>query len=218
MRVKSRSIAIVLAAVGLLLAPAAAWAANTPTLNQTVNAGTLSSDIFQSDGTTPVAAPTVGFDAVTKSLSCQTSAKVLGDTNNRLYVTNLATNSGWTLTMAATGGASALWTGATYTYDYNDPADNTAGDGAGCANGQLTVDPSVATVTLDCSGNCTATGVSKGSSTAFSSGTSSVTLMSDANGDAWRGYLTGINLSQTIPDGQDADVYSLPMTITVTGV
>lgn len=217
MRVKSKSIVIALAAAMIIL-PVAVGAASTPTLNQTVSEGNLTTDILQSDGSTPVASPTVGFDAVTKSFSCQTSAKDLGDNNNRLYVTNLADNSGWTLTMAATAGASATWDGATYSYDYNDPADNTGGEGAGCANGQLSVDPSVASLTLDCSGNCTTTGVTQGSADEYDGSTSEITLMSSSNGDAWQGYLTGIGLSQTIPDSQDPDVYSLPMTISIVAV
>lgn len=214
MRGKSRSLALVLAAVGALV-PVAVWAAPTPTLNQTVNPGTLSTDILQNDGSTPVASPTVTFSAVNKSFNCQTNTATLGDTNNKVYVTNLANNNGWTLTMAATSGAGTPWNDGTNNYSFDDPT--STGEGTGCANGQLTVDPSGATLTLDCNSVCVSTGITQGSSTAYNNGTvDSVTLMQDANGDAWKGYLTGIGLSQKIPGGQSDGAYSLGMTITVT--
>ena len=199
------------AAMSLLLVPAAAGASNTPTLNQTVNAGALSSNIMQNDDATPVASPSVAFPALNRSFSCQTNTATLGDANNKVNVTNFASNNGWTLTMAATGGAASTWSDGTHTYKFNDAA------GSGCTNGQMTVDPSGSVLTLDCSSACTATGVTKGSSTAFVSGsTDSVTLLTDANGNAWEGYLTGIGLSQKIPATQAAGSYALGMTITVT--
>lgn len=207
-----RKPAAVLTGLSLLALPALAYASNTPTLNQTVNAGTLTTNIYQSDDTTPVASPSVAFAAVNRSFSCQTNAATLGDTSNKLNVTNFGSNNGWTLTMAATGGAASTWSdGGTNSYKFNDAT------GSGCTNGQLTVDPSASTLTLDCSSACTATGVTKGSSTAFVSGTqNSVTLASSTSGSAWEGYLTGISLSQKIPASQAAASYSLGMTITVT--
>lgn len=198
--------------LGILLLPAIALASNTPTLNQTVNAGTLTTNIYQSDDATPVASPSVSFPAVNRSFTCQTNTATLGDANNKLNVTNFGSNNGWTLTMAATGGSSATWNdGGTNSYKFNDAT------GTGCTNGQLTVDPSGSTLTLDCNSVCTSTGVSKGSSTAFVSGTqNSVTLASSTSGSAWEGYFTGISLSQKIPASQAAAGYSLGMTITVT--
>ncbi len=196
------------------LVPAVAMAAPTPNLTQTINAGTLSTDILQSDGSTPVSAPTVGFPALNVGFTCQTNTATLGDTNNRVYVTNLATNNGWNLTMAATGGPTATWSDTnSHTYAYNNAA------GSGCTGGQMTVNPTAATVNLDCSSACVSTNITKGSSTPLdSTGSSVVTLMSDSDGSAWKGYLTGVGLSQKIPASQPAGSYSLGMTITVTAI
>lgn len=200
----------VLAFVGLLT-PAIAFAASTPTLNQTVNAGSISTDILGSDDTTPVASPAVSFTALNRSFACQTSTGTLGDPNNRLYVTNFAGGSSWSLTIAATSGPTAHWTSGSDTYAFNDAA------GSGCTNGQLTVNPTAGTITTNCSTVCNGVSVSKGASTAFVSGTTdSVTLMSASSGAAWKGYITGIGLSQKVPAQQVAGSYSLGMTLTAT--
>lgn len=205
-----RNALTIVAGLAMLVAPAVAMASNAPTFNQTVNAGTLTFDILQSDGATPVASPSVAFTALNRSFSCQTNTATLGDTNNKMYVTNFATNNTWNISIAATTGQTATWTAGSNTYKFNDAT------GSGCTNGQLTVDPSVATVNLDCNSACTAAAITKGASTAFVSGTAnSVTLMSSSNGTAWKGYLTGVGLSQKIPASQPAGSYSLPMTITL---
>lgn len=214
MNKKYKSLPAILSAAALLLFSAPAFASNQPTLNQTVNNGTLSTDIYQSNDSTPVSSPAVSFSAVNESFTCQTSTATLGDSNDKVNVTNLDSSghSGWTLAMAATGGGSATWSdGSGHTYKYNDAT------GSGCTNGQLTVNPTAATLTDDCSGSCSDTDVTKGSSTAFSDpSTNSVTLLSDSDYSPWEGYLTGIGLSQKIPASQYAASYSLGMTITVT--
>jgi len=211
MKKQIRSVIAAIAAVVLLAVPAVAYASNQPTLNQTVNPGTLTADILQSDDVTPVASPAVAFPAKNVAFTCQTSAATLGDTSNKLNVTNLATNNGWTLTMAATGGATSKWTSGGNNYKFNDAT------GSGCTNGQMTVDPSGATLTLDCNSACSSASVTKGSSTAYVSGTTdTVTLATDSNGSAFEGYFTGIALSQKIPASQPAGSYALGMTITVT--
>lgn len=208
-----RQLLSVLAGLSLLVIPAVASASNTPNLTQTINAGTLTTNIYQSDDATPVSSPAVAFTAKNLAFTCQTSTGTLGDTNNKVNVTNLAAGiNTWTLSIAATSGFTGTWSDGTHTYKFNDAT------GTGCTNGQLTVDPSAATLTDDCSSACNDTNVTKGSSTAFNHGTStdSVTLMSDSTGTAWEGYLTGINLSQKIPASQPSGSYSLGMTITVT--
>lgn len=210
MRSFVRRAAVGLFALGLVLIPVTV-SASDPTLNQTINAGTLSANIFQSDNTTPVSSPSVAFPTTGRSFSCQTSTATLGDTNNRVAVTNMATNSGWTLSVAATSGASATWASGGDSYDFNDAT------GSGCTSGQLTVDASASTLTLNCNSACTSSAITKGSSTPFVSGTAdSATLMVSSDGSAWSGYLTGVSLSQKIPASQPAGSYSLPMTITVT--
>jgi hypothetical protein len=174
----------------------------------------LSADIYQSDDATPVVSPTVTFPAKNYSFSSQTSAATLGDANNKINVTNLANGiNTWNIAIAATGGFTSTWTNGTQTYKFNDAT------GSGATNGQLTVDPSVGTVTDDCNSSCTANDatVSKGASTAFNHGGSvdSVTLLSDSAGTAWEGYLTGVSLSQKIPALQHSGAYTLGMTITL---
>ena len=209
-------LSIVLSILAIVFMPAMAYASLAPTFNQTINPGTLSASINQAGDTTPVTSPTVSFTAQNYSFQCQTSTGTLGDSNDLLNVTNLASGiNTWTLAIAATGGSTATWTGTAGSYAYN----NSTGTPAGCTSGQMTVDPATGTITNDCNSSCTANAatVSLGSSAAFVSGTTnSVTLMSDSAGTAWEGYATGISLSQTIPPLTPAGSYSLPMTITLT--
>ncbi|HET9174643.1 MAG TPA: hypothetical protein VFN56_05205 [Candidatus Saccharimonadales bacterium] len=205
------------ATIGLsfLLVPAAASATLTPNFTQTINAGSLTANIYGSDDATSVPSPTVSFPALNYSFQCQTSSATLGDSNDKVNVTNLASGiNTWNIAIAPTNGTTATWTNGTNTYKYNDPT----GTVAGCTNGQMTVDPSVATLTDDCNGACTANDstVSKGTSAAFVSGTTnSVTLLKDTAGTAWEGYLTGIALTQKVPALTPSGSYSLPMTITL---
>ena len=48
----------------------------------------------------------------------------------------------------------------------------------------------------------------------------SVTLLNAAaaSDDIWRGYLTGVGMSQTIPAEQPADSYSVNMTLTAAAI
>lgn len=202
-------------------------AASTPTLNQTINAGTLVTDIL--DGSrNAVVSPSVAFGAKTFSFDCQyggsAATGTLGSGAERLYVINPnAANNGWTLTIAP-GAVTAVWQngGVTQTYDFNDPAGGnpgcTDGGDADSRPGQLTIDPSASTITTDCI-SCTSSNISKGSSTGYNQGTvDSVTLLNAAaaSDDIWRGYLTGVALSQTIPAEQAADSYTINMTLTAT--
>jgi len=186
-------------------------AANTPTFNQTINPGTLTTDILDASRN-PVASPSFNMSATNLSFECQTSTGALGSDSQRVYVINPGgADNGWTLTMGATDGGAAQWESGSDAFDYNDET------GGGCDNGQLTVDPSAGTLTPDCD-NCTSTGVSQGSETAFSSSAASVTLLnaSDTSADVWRGYLTDAGLSQEIPAAQAAGTYTLDMTLTAT--
>jgi hypothetical protein len=214
-------VAVITATLGLVLAPAAAYASNAPNFTQTINVGTLTAGIVQTDDSTAMASPAVAFTAEPFSFSCKTSTGTLFDGNNagsgQLNVTNLDTSiSSWNISLAATGGDSATWSDGTDTYKYND---NT---GSGCTNGQLTVDPSVATVTDDCNSACSAndsTVTKPGSSSSFlsSAGTTApITLLSDSTaGATWEGYMTGVGLSQQIPAQQHDGSYTLGMTVTL---
>lgn len=211
MLTKIRRLIALIAGLAVIIIPSASYASNAPTLNQTINTGTLTTNIYQSDDKTPVASPAVAFPAQNYGFTCVTSTATLGDANDLINVTNLANGiNTWTLSMAATNGTSTNWTNGTQTYSYNTPA------GSGCTSGQLTVNPSVATLTDDCNSQCTNTNVTLGSSTAFNgTTTSSVTLLSDSTGTAWEGYIEGVGLSQTIPPLQHSGAYSIGMTITI---
>lgn len=190
-------------------------------LSQTINAGTLSTDVLDASRNS-VTSPTASFTAVPFSFDCQTATGTLGTNTQRLYVLNpSAASNGWTLTIAATSGATSTWTnGASSTYDFNDAG------GSGCTDsgdtdtvgGQLTINPAVGTLTADCT-TCSNSNISKGTSTAFVEGTTnSVTLLNAAsNADpVGRWYLTGVGLSQQIPGEQPASTYTISLTITVT--
>lgn len=212
MRKNRTNLLVALVAVFSLVVPAVAFASTTPNLTQSINAGTLTTDILDASRVT-VGSPTAAMSAKSFSFSCQTSTGTLGTNSERVYVINpSATSTSWTLAINATTPGTGTWTSGGNTYKYNDAT------GSGCTNGQLTIDPSVATVNNDCtSSSCTSATITKGSSTAMTASTP-VTLMSGgANAGVWRGYLTGIGLSQAIPAEQPSGSYTLNMTLTVTG-
>lgn len=203
------------------------YAANTPNFTQTINAGVLATDILDASRVS-VATPTVAMGAKTFSFDCYSGAGAstgtLGSASERVYVMNPdAADNGWTLTIAATSGATSVWdAGASTDYDFNDSGGSGCTDGgdADSFGGQMTIDANAGTLTADCL-SCTTTNVSKGSSTAFVQGsTDSVTILNAAaaSDDIWRGYLTGGTVSQTIPAEQTPGSYSLGMTLTVTAL
>lgn len=199
-------------------------AAATPQFSQTVSAGTLATDIRDSNRD-PVASPSVAMSTKTLSFTClsggSASTGTIGSASQRIYVDNPdAADNGWTLAVAATSGATAVWSdGGSNTYDFNDPTSSGCSDSADAdlVAGQLTINPSAGSTTTDYSGSST-TGISLGSSTSFVQGTTdSITFVTAAgtSADIWRGYFTGISISQTIPAEQAAASYTLGFTITV---
>jgi hypothetical protein len=197
-------------------------AANNANVTQTINSGTLVTDIRDASRVT-VASPSFAMLGTTFSFNCQTTTGTIGSDSQRLYIDNPgAANAGYTLTLAATGGVTSTWNNAvtTQSFDYNDPATAGCADGADAdaKGGQLTVNPAASTLTADCS-SCSVTGITKGASTAYSQAViDSVTLLTAAAGsdDVGRWYLTGIGLSQTIPGEQPNDSYTINLTATVT--
>lgn len=200
------------------------YAANNSTFNQTINAGVLSTDIMDASGVT-VGSPSVSMSAKTLSFTCQSggsaSTGTFGTNTQRVYVINPGgADNGWTLTLAATSGPTAVWTAGGNTFDFNDSGTSGCTDGADTDTkaGQLTVDPSASTLTTDCA-SCTTTSITKGTSTAYVEGTTnSVTLLNAAaaSDNVWRGYMTGAGLSQTIPAETPAGAYTVNMTLTAT--
>lgn len=181
----------------------------------------LSTDIVDSGGAT-VGSPSAAFGAVNAMLLCQASTGTLGSASQKIRTTNTTANGNWTLTIAATSGATSTWTNGTTTYDYNDGG----GSPAGCADsadtdsraGQLTVDASPSAIAPQ--SGCATTGIAKGASTAFAEGSvNSITLLTATASQTNCYYdLTGVALSQQVPPEIPASgaSYSLSLTITVT--
>lgn len=179
----------------------------------------LSGDIVDASNVT-IPSPSVAFVAKNFDFNCQASTATLGTTTQQLRVVNTKDVPAWTLSIAATNGPTAVWSGGgTKSYDFNDPTSAGCGDGSdsdGVA-GQLTVDPSAATITADTS--CSSTGLSKGVSTAFNQGTTDSIQLVIGSASAevncmWN--ITGISLSQQIPPEPEGASYSLGLTLTLT--
>jgi hypothetical protein len=204
------------------------FGASNSNFGQTINAGTLSTDIRDASRT-PVVSPSVAMSATTVSFDCQqggtASTGTFGSNTQRIYVDNKnAANNGWTLALAATSGATSKWTGATYNFDFNDAGGSPAGCGDGTdpdsLAGQMTVDASVGTLTADCT-KCTTANISKGASSSYVEGTTdSITLLSATStaSKVGRWYLTGVAVKQTIPPDQEADSYTINMSLTATAL
>jgi hypothetical protein len=179
----------------------------------------LDTDIVNASGVT-VASPTFAMSTIATSFDCQTTTGTLGTSSQRVRVRNTTATPGWSLSIAATSGSSALWTSGLLKYDFNDASGSPAGCAAGLDSdsyaGRMTVDPSVGT--LSARSTCNTTGVTKGASTAFTEGTAnSVTILS-ASASAQTGCyweLTGISVSQKVPQDQTNGSYTLSLTMTV---
>lgn len=170
-----------------------------------------------------VANPSISMPTSNFSFDCRSTAGTLGTSTQKLRITNTTANPSWSLSIAATGGATALWrnSGNTQQYDYND----SSGSPSGCADGtdsdskagRLTINPATGSVTSQ--NNCTTSGISLGSSAGFTEGSvNAITLLSASAttpiGCYWD--LTNIGVSQYIPGGQPGDTYTLDLTLTIT--
>lgn len=186
-----------------------------PEITTAAASGSLSVDIVDAGGSS-VGSPSVGMNSTEFSFSDQTATGTFGTSSEKIRVDNGTGTATWTLSLAADSGSTAFWDGGT-DYDFNDPTAN-AGDGADADSigGQMTIDPSGATITPE--GGCTTTNISLGSSNAYNEGTTdSITLASAASGADTGCYwdITDIDISQTIPAEQPADSYSIDMTLSI---
>lgn len=179
----------------------------TSNLTQTINAGVLHTDVR--DGSNAVvASPSFAMTAGTVSTSSQqTVTGTFGTATQRISVDNPgASNTGFTLAIAATGGTTATWTDGSKTYPFN---------AATAAAGQLTINATPGTITALVG---TTTGIAKGTSGTFSSGSNTPIQLLNAGAtsdDVWNGYLTGVSVSQTIPAATPAGSYTFGLTQTV---
>lgn len=180
----------------------------------------LSVDIVDATGNS-VASPSASLAAVNADFTCQLTTGTLGVSAQRIRITNTTVTPTWTVAVAATDGATAQWTSGTNTYDFNDPSGTPAGcnDGADTDNrpGQLSLDPSVGTITPQ--SGCATTGVTRGSNAGFNEGVvNSITLISASSSAQTNCYwdFTDTALSQRIPADQPVGSYSINLTLTVT--
>jgi len=195
-------------------------ASSTSNFTQTINAGTLAVDIVDGSYVT-VDNPTMAMSAATFSFSCQTKTGSFGTASEVIYVSNPdAADNGWTVSLAAQA-TTNVWDSAGTDFDFNDPTDSGCTDGADADafGGQMTVDASVGTLAVGQCVSCGTANITKGSSAAFSEGTTNtITILtgdalSDDIGD-WK--LTGVSISQKIPAEQPAATdYNINMVLSI---
>lgn len=179
--------------------------------------GSLTTDIVDSGGT-PVASPSVSLGNVPFTFNFQTSTGTLGVSSQKIRVSNTTGTSPWTLSIAASGGSTSFWDGTSSDYDFNDPT-GSAGDGADSDSlgGQMTIDPSIGSITPDA--GCSTTGLTLGSSSSFNEpGAINSITITTASGSAevdcfWD--ITGVSISQSIPEEQPSINYDIDMIVSV---
>lgn len=184
----------------------------------TTGNGVLSVDIVDGTGTT-VASPSYSFGATSYLFTCDQFNTDIGNSSQRIEISNFTGNALWTVSIAATSGNTTVWSDGTDTYDFNDPT----GVPPGCTDGGdidtvaglLSLDPSVATNTPR--SGCTTTGVSLGSADDFDEGTTDAITIANSSTSAelscsWQ--ITGISADQQIPADQAVGNYSINLTIT----
>ena len=162
--------------------------------------------------------PTTVFSAaMTGRTASTTTAKLSNNSSQQLEVANSLSTTGWSVSLAATGGSTAKWTqtGGTASYGFNNSNAN---------QGQLSVDLSSSAFTASGSTPlgqaCTTAGLSYGAGGAFVAGTASANAITLATASSSSGLiclfkLQDISLKQTIPAYQKPGTYTLPVTVTV---
>ena len=163
--------------------------------------------------------PTTTLGTITTVTSSpQTATGSMGSSSQKLRIFNDVATNGWSASIAATAGPTALWdrTDHLAKYDFNDASGGVDGGDSDSLGGALTLFPNNGTLTSPF--GCSTSGISLGSTASFNEGTlNSITLM-NANSSAAMGCaydLTGIGLSQAVPAAQATGTYTLDMTITV---
>jgi hypothetical protein len=189
----------------------------------TTGNGVLAVDILDAGGT-PVATPSYALSNTGYLFTCDTTSTSVGTSSQRINVSNYTATASWSLSIAATGGNTTVWSdGGTNTYDYNDAS----GAPAGCSDGgdtdgvagQLSIDPSVGTITPRA--GCNSTGLTLSSASAFDEGTTdSITLVSASSSAQlscdWD--FSTIDVNQQIPQDQTNANYSINLTLTVVAI
>jgi len=162
--------------------------------------------------------PTTVFSAaMTGRTASTTTAKLSNNSSQQLEVANSLSTTGWSVSLAATGGPTAKWT-------QTGGAANYAFNSTNADQGQLSVDLSSSAFTASGSTPlgqaCTTAGLSYGAGGAFVAGTASANAITLATASSSSGLtclfkLQNISLKQTIPAYQKPGTYTLPVTVTV---
>ena len=162
--------------------------------------------------------PTTVFSAaMTSRTASTTTAKLSNNSSQQLEVANSLSTTGWSVSLAATGGPTAKWT-------QTGSAANYAFNSTNTDQGQLSVDLSSSAFTASGSTPlgqaCTTAGLSYGAGGAFVAGTASANAITLATASSSSGLtclfkLQDISLKQTIPAYQKPGTYTLPVTVTV---
>lgn len=76
-----------------------------------------------------MSSPSVALSATSLSLQYQSTSGTLGIPSEKIRITNTTGNAQWAVTMAASSGATALWSAGTPQYDFNDPTANAVDGG-----------------------------------------------------------------------------------------
>ena len=173
---------------------------------------------FADAADTTLTNPTTVFSAaMTSRTASTTTAKLSNNSSQQLEVANSLSTTGWSISLAATGGPTAKWT-------QTGGAANYAFNSTNADQGQLSVDLSSSAFTA--SGSmplgqaCTTAGLSYGAGGAFVAGTASANAITLATASSSSGLtclfkLQDISLKQTIPAYQKPGTYTLPVTVTV---
>ena len=183
-------------------------ASGTSEFSQTINVGTLATDIVDASYVT-VGSPGITMNSADFSFACQTATSTFGTATEQIYVQNPdAADGGWTLTIAATA-TTTVWDSSGTDFDFNDNNGTCGADGADpdSLGGQMTIDASAATLAVGACSACVVTNVNKGASDAFEQGsTDNITLLTGAvdSDDIGDWTLQGVSISQTIPGEQPA--------------
>lgn len=204
--------------VGVLGSITYVLALSTSTFNQTINAGTLAIDIVDGSFVT-VGSPSVTMNALTFSFSSQTSTGTFGTATEQIYIANPdAADNGWSVTVAASS-TTSTWDSAGTDFDFNDASSTVDGPDDDSLAGQMTVDPSGATLATSTCASCTLVGVSLGSSNAFDEGTiDTITIVTAAasSTDIGDWDVQAVSISQVIPAEQPAaSDYTIDMILTI---
>ncbi|MDB5166808.1 MAG: hypothetical protein JWM37_880 [Candidatus Saccharibacteria bacterium] len=193
-------------------------------LRQTIEAP-VSKLSFQDRSGNDIAAPRLNFPLRTARYVCQKDATapstVLGTDAQKLFASIPDRSaSGWDISIAPTNGVENGWHGSSNNVmRISDGTNEGCGEGPDSASkgGLLSVDTSDMQVSDACDWGCAdPIFMRRGPSTDYAH-TPSVSLYASATPHVgWEGTLSNIRLRQTIPAGQAADDYVLPLTVTLT--